>query len=385
MVNTNIQNLSGLLASPPFAGIEVTESDHDIRITIRGTFYGAKDPMLLGLFGIPIIALSGIFLVPAFAVFMTDVDYKWAIIIPLGLVGLIAFFSAITVIFTPILVHAAKAEIVLGDHDISITEKANTIKIPWQDLRSVKVRYMKRAGTQALPDLRWPLRRGKGDGIVIETPHGTFTTLGFWHHEVSEWVAGVLTEQPGISRGDEPIATNLHDRIGDPGVPSRIDRKSLIIIGLLAPLLGGPFFLWSAWIVWQSWDTKSWPQTTGTIVSRELEDNGDRKDTWQVTYSYQVDGETLTSDRYGIYSGYSDTAEQHKSSLDPGDTVDVWYNPDHPTTAVLDTGFAVGELFISFLCLGVAVLGIGALIYGLFGNHNALTERYVQKEQPNPG
>lgn len=380
------QNLSGLLASPPFPGIDVTESQRGIHITIRGTFYGVKEPNLFGIFGIPIAALGFVFFfMPAFMLFMMNVDYKWAIIIPMILVGLVAFFCSLAVALMPMLVHAAKAEIVLSNDDVSITDKGSTIKIPWQDLRSVKVRYMKRAGTQALPDLRWPLRRGKGDGIVIETPHGSFMVLRDWHHEVSEWMAGVLTEQPGVSGGDEPIETNLHDRLGNTGAPTRIDRKLFIKLGLCLFFLGGLFFCWMGWLTWQSWDAQSWTKTTGTVVARELQNNDDAKDTWEVTYSYQVDGETYTSDRYGIDNAYSDAAEQHKESLNPGDTVDVWYNPDHPATAVLGPRFEYATLLMSFVCLGVAVLGIGALVYGLFGNHNALTERYVQKEQSNPG
>lgn len=103
-------------------------------------------------------------------------------------------------------------------------------------------------------------------------------------------------------------------------------------------------------------EIRTFPQTEATVVAveREWVPNGDGSDTEQLTFhvSYTVDGKQ-----------YEEVLQNAKGSLEKGDRIQVYYNPQKPeyvsgatkSKSMLEIGFGA-------LCLlGAVILGIRIL------------------------
>ena len=79
----------------------------------------------------------------------------------------------------------------------------------------------------------------------------------------------------------------------------------------------------------------------------------------KVTYTYEVDGRTYTSDRWSYaYKGLKRAVAQRMADAVP-DEVDVHYNPADPAEAYLETNSATAGVLITGL--GV-LMGLGGLV-----------------------
>jgi len=118
---------------------------------------------------------------------------------------------------------------------------------------------------------------------------------------------------------------------------------------------------------------ESWPTIPGVILSSELhersstDDDGTTSYTYQpvIEFSYKVMGLEYTSSQYRM--GSRGTSYNHKKAesianrYPVGQRVDVRYNPEKPTEAVLELGSASAPILM--IIGGVfAVLGIIMLI-----------------------
>ena len=140
---------------------------------------------------------------------------------------------------------------------------------------------------------------------------------------------------------------------------------------VLSLLVGGPLgfaaamLIYQAWVAQkQAWAARQWPQTSGLIISsqvkvtrvRERRRSGFSRTVTRyepnVIYRYQANGGVHQSNQ--LYLGqkvlYSDTAAVEKILLryPAGDTVTVYYDPDHPATATLSpkTGWATTVMWL---------------------------------------
>jgi hypothetical protein len=82
----------------------------------------------------------------------------------------------------------------------------------------------------------------------------------------------------------------------------------------------------------------------------------------EVTYEYQVDGTTYTSSKINVIMFGSDIsyAQGVLNRYPIGSTVDVHYNPDNPSDAVLETQVDIityGPLIIGIVFISIVVLG----------------------------
>ncbi len=127
----------------------------------------------------------------------------------------------------------------------------------------------------------------------------------------------------------------------------------------------------------------SWPSTPGRVIesrvveSSSTDSDGDTTTTYRpyIKYEYQVVGATFTSDKLSIgpavsTSNYRKSAEK-VSRMPPGAAVNVFYNPDDPTDAVLEQRSNAGVMLtigIIFAVIGLCFLCPGAiyLIYNTF-------------------
>src|SRR5512139_1592876 len=168
---------------------------------------------------------------------------------------------------------------------------------------------------------------------------------------------------PGHALTVEPFSAavrpNRHCRRRNLAVP---DLPWRVFAMLLAPL--GLILIAAAYKTWQAREARSWPQTSGKIVTsvaevREVKvSDDDREDGFRlesrnfanVTYEYSVNGRKLSCNRISIGEDHGNFQVAEKLAKYPaGSVVTVYYNPRHPDQAVLERDLPKGM----WGCLGI--------------------------------
>lgn len=108
----------------------------------------------------------------------------------------------------------------------------------------------------------------------------------------------------------------------------------------------------------------SWPRTSATVLSSQVRSTR-RGGAWpDIRYRYSVQGEAYESSTYcigGMSSDVRSEAEAVVAVHPPGSTLEVRYDPEKPSFAIIETGGQPGR----YLAVGV-VLALGALaIWGV--------------------
>jgi hypothetical protein len=141
----------------------------------------------------------------------------------------------------------------------------------------------------------------------------------------------------------------------------------IILVMVVLPFaFGGLLFgAFGAWEWYRGAKTEDWAAATATIAeakvveSRRTDSDGRRSTTYSVklVYEYTVDGEAYEGSRirYGAlaHNDRSD-AKAEKSKYEKGKKVEVFYDPEEPSSAVLERG--TGSAGLIFACVGLAVL-----------------------------
>lgn len=135
--------------------------------------------------------------------------------------------------------------------------------------------------------------------------------------------------------------------------------------------LGGLIFL-TAYVVQQikANAAKAWPTVPGTVLSAGLNaqtsfrSSGSSSTTYapNVIYDYSLMGQKYTGNQLAFGNVYYDypTAARKVVKYSPGMVVAVYYDPDNPANAVLETrSFAAGIL----LLMGIVFLLVGILSF----------------------
>ncbi len=121
--------------------------------------------------------------------------------------------------------------------------------------------------------------------------------------------------------------------------------------------------------IYRGWRSVSWAKAPGTIVQSQLKESvgGDDRADWRVFLNcrffvdrHQIDGSRFTSTGE-YYSATESEARQFQAAHRVGDSVDVFYNPDDPTNAVLQPGldyrhWTLLSIIVVLLALGFAML-----------------------------
>jgi hypothetical protein len=141
-------------------------------------------------------------------------------------------------------------------------------------------------------------------------------------------------------------------------------------VGLLITAGGGYFAYFSS-------QARSWPIVEGKITDSEVEREnaiGDIDEEVQfkavVKYSFIVDGRSYTGERVAFGLGTSNRPADARKIVDrypAGRTVEIHYNPNDPSDAVLETdvgGFAIITLIVGPIILLVGVIGFIAEFRG---------------------
>ena len=102
--------------------------------------------------------------------------------------------------------------------------------------------------------------------------------------------------------------------------------------------------------------------TDGVIVESKAEGTGDDTSEYKVKYEFTVDGQKYVSEQHRYDSMGSDDgyAEEMARLFPPGSNVLVYYNPNSPEDAVLETGINGGTLFFAFFLTPFNVIAVGS-------------------------
>ena len=147
----------------------------------------------------------------------------------------------------------------------------------------------------------------------------------------------------------------------------------LVYAMLLAPL--GLILIAAIVKTWQAREARSWPQTSGKVVSSVAEvrdvrvSDDDREDGYRleqhnfanVIYEYSVDGRKLNCNRISIGEDPGDFQVAERLAKYPaGSIVTVYYKPGHPEQAVLERDLPKGL----WGCLGIGSAIVLAIVFG---------------------
>lgn len=158
-----------------------------------------------------------------------------------------------------------------------------------------------------------------------------------------------------------------------------------ILFGLIFLAVGGGLLAWGFNTMGKAKASMSWPTAKGKVLHSGVErkvststsntGSGRRRRTTttyeaDVRYEYRVDANRYSGNKvsFGEYSSSNrGHAERIVDRYPKGKSVEVFYNPDKPDTAVLEPGVSGGV----YIPLGIgalfAVIGLGATIAAVVG------------------
>jgi hypothetical protein len=136
------------------------------------------------------------------------------------------------------------------------------------------------------------------------------------------------------------------------------------LVLVLATCFAAGVLVWLAVNMCWGRQSEGWPDTEGTILSARTRRQGDIHSTQYVVdvrYEYEVEGKVYTSGRRTFGRRYvtgwqsaADVAEEYP----PGAKVRVYYHPDNPKRAVLETGIVWDNAVLMVVCLVALFFGV---------------------------
>jgi hypothetical protein len=123
--------------------------------------------------------------------------------------------------------------------------------------------------------------------------------------------------------------------------------------------------------------SRSWPTASGTVLDSGMEahqsrdEDGDIKTTYGATiqYKYLVDGQEFQGNRRTFSNVRTSSVRNTEKILERyplGSSVDVFYDPDDPSSSVLEPGVGAGTYILLAVPIGIFVFGIAGIL-GIIG------------------
>ncbi|WP_322791933.1 DUF3592 domain-containing protein [Bellilinea sp.] len=159
--------------------------------------------------------------------------------------------------------------------------------------------------------------------------------------------------------------------------------------------IGALFLIFAAIGVWlilryqqnkqKAQQSVNWPTTSGRVIESRIseheseDEDGHTTSTYApvVRFEYQVEGVTYTSDRMGVGSKIAISnrkkVEQQIAGYPEGKLVRVYYNPQNPAEAVLETRLTskaelVAGIILIVVGLSILCLGVGGILLSSLSN-----------------
>lgn len=176
---------------------------------------------------------------------------------------------------------------------------------------------------------------------------------------------------------------------------SRLARAAAIRFALRS-LTAGFFLLAAGLLLFQHLETLQWPSTLGTVERVVVAPSSDPDDSRspgeqfqpQVSYSYEVEGETYTSEQLSVFKWIYPNRRRATAYLDRFDIdararVPVYYDPQNPEDAILIRHLPLQRLEVLLALLVLVILPVGVVLFSLVdflrvarsGNGNTDTSR----------
>ena len=146
--------------------------------------------------------------------------------------------------------------------------------------------------------------------------------------------------------------------------------KNLVIL-ILAMFAAGIFLMaWGGYEIKGSYKSHTWPAIQGTITSSHVHketrtDSDHRTSTTyypKVQYQYQIEGRQYSGNRInfgGETGGMKWLAQRAVDRYPSGKTVRVYYDPQNPEYAILESGITWGSILTFFF--GLVFFGVGVI------------------------
>ncbi len=145
----------------------------------------------------------------------------------------------------------------------------------------------------------------------------------------------------------------------------------LLMFGLFWTAITGAFDAFIGYNLWRQMQAESWPVTAGEVIRSEVKTSTDSDGTTyraEVTFRYEVGGQRYEADtwRFGAWgSSDSSAARDVVQRFPAGAAVEVRYNPNDPSSAVLEVGVQGDDLFLLLFMTPFNVVMLGIWYIGL--------------------
>lgn len=147
------------------------------------------------------------------------------------------------------------------------------------------------------------------------------------------------------------------------------DAGNLLIALFWSPLVGTVFVLVIIGAANQM-ATAFWPSTKGTVTVSERRAARKTSGVWRVEYTYRIAGQEYTSTTYAYdpmpIQGQEEVL-RHIAKYPVGSVVDVYFDPENPSDAVLRPGLRGGTLWIALFITPFVLIGIAMWLEELVG------------------
>ncbi|MDF1575545.1 MAG: DUF3592 domain-containing protein [Bacteroidales bacterium] len=143
-------------------------------------------------------------------------------------------------------------------------------------------------------------------------------------------------------------------------------KSNATFFGIIFTLAGAFIFYFFGWPPLKYANVfKSWLKTVGTITKSEVDSwmkDGNSQYEAVINYSYQVAGKQYNSSKITVGgSGSSSSMSRAKSTVQhypQGKTLDVFYDPGVPDSAVLKPGVGGGDIVLAGIPLIFFIIGL---------------------------
>lgn len=141
-----------------------------------------------------------------------------------------------------------------------------------------------------------------------------------------------------------------------------------LIVGVVFLCIGGAMTPFGVRNVLQAQQSQNWPTTTGEVISSAVEVNSDSDgDTYRaaVIYTYIAADKNRQSSQVfigdDIYTSARRIVDQTVARYPVGSRVTVYYNPEDPDVAVLETGVRLNSTLFLLMGVGFGLIGLFSL------------------------
>lgn len=150
-------------------------------------------------------------------------------------------------------------------------------------------------------------------------------------------------------------------------------KANPIVLGLLFILIGGfVFFMWGLPPLKYASASRAWPSVSGEITRSEVETyrkDGKTQYLPDIAYKYSIDGKNYSSSKVTVgdppYTSNISPAKRMQAEYPVGKSVDVFYDPEVPSSSALRPGIQKNDIFLAVILGIFPLLGILILISGV--------------------